>query len=813
MALPWKPYELDCVNRLLEVETEDGSVRLRFDMTLQADGVEHSLAKATVEATTPGQGGELPVRFWAPDLDWTIHLDRGADGTSLLISSELHNPTDQPIRLGECRLVSIAGDRGEAVLAGDDGNAVYLHVSGTTGPTRVHRADEAEDSFSRILLQFVSHAAGRALHLGFVPFTHQHTIHRFDYGQDGFASLECVCDFQDYLLPPGETIATETLLIEASADCHESLHHWADRAAEIYRPPIWPKTPGGWLGWSWVDAFNTDTYEDVVLRNCRAMRERLPGCDIEYAWVSIGNIKDGYPGNWLEWDTTNFPSGPEHLIGELGRLGFKLGFWCGAFWVCAGAEEKMAQLRDACLKRDGAPAMAVPHWNYGAAARLPLDQRPPIYSLDPTHPTARDFIANVFATYREWGIRYYMVDFLNAIAHPVEGAVYDEHHDPTVLRGPDLLRRGLEIVREAAGPDTYLLSSSGPNLWDVGLMDACRMGNDYGEGRAINPESYFYPASFVINGANFWTSHSYASGNLAGYYFTHRKLFVNDSANVLTLDQPVPLCEAQIVASLFGICGGPVMLGDDIATISEERLNLIRKVFPRTPEIATPVDLFDRPLPAYPRVFHNHVQADWGEWDIVTVLNYDDEALTLPISLDKVVGGAPCAPGPTTGGDQDGNGARRTRETASGLGATHRLFEFWNEQYLGLVSGEFTAVVPPRSVRVYRLSRHTKHPWVLGTDMHLMQGQAELSEVKWDRETLTLSGTATRPPGCTGTVFLSVPRGLAVTDPRGWHIARDAHDQTLVISRQFAFGDAPIEFVIGFKVYDEKIAMEELDLR
>jgi len=30
-----------------------------------------------------------------------------------------------------------------------------------------------------------------------------------------------------------------------------------------------------------------------------------------------------------------------------------------------------------------------------------------------------------------------------------------------------------------AGPETYLLSSSGPNLWNVGLMDACRMGNDY----------------------------------------------------------------------------------------------------------------------------------------------------------------------------------------------------------------------------------------------------------------------------------------------------------------------------------------------
>jgi len=432
----------------------------------------------------------------------------------------------------------------------------------------------------------------------------------------------------------------------------------------------------------------------------------------------------------------------------------------------------------------GEPVLAGGKWSYGAAAKVHAEERPALYSLDPTHPIAREFIHNVFATYREWGVRYYMVDFLNAVAHPVEGAPYDEHYDKSVLRGPDMLRTGFEIIRDAAGPDTYLLSSSGPNLWNVGYMDACRMGNDYGEGRAINPESYFYPATFVINGANFWTSHSYASGNLAGYYFTHRKLFVNDSGNVLTLDQPIPLCEAQIVASLFGICGGPVMLGDDIATISEERLNLIRKVFPRTPEIATPLDLFERPLPAYPRVFHNHVATEWDEWEIVTVLNYEDEALTLPVELRQI-----------------------------GSGGRHRLFEFWNQQYLGTIAGEFTAVVPPRSVRVYRLSRQTRHPWVMGTDMHVMQGQVELSGVKWDRETLTLSGTATRPPGCTGTIFISVPRGLAVTNPRGWHIARDAHDQTLVVTRQFAFGEAPADFSLSFKVYDEAIAMEELDLR
>lgn len=437
-------------------------------------------------------------------------------------------------------------------------------------------------------------------------------------------------------------------------------------------------------------------------------------------------------------------------------------------------------------RREGQPALALAHWSYGAAGHLPLDQRPAIYSLDPTHPKARDFIAKVYETYRQWGIRYFMVDFINAIAWPNEGVPYDDQYDKSVVRGAQMLREGLKIVREAAGPETYLLSSSGPNLQNVGLVDACRMGNDYGEGRAINPEAYFYPATFVINGANFWTSHSYASGNMAGCYYTHRKLFINDSANVMTLDKPVPVCEAQIVATIFGICGGPVMLGDDIDRMSEERLALIKKVFPRTPEVARPVDLFDRPLPDYPRLFHNHVVTDWGEWEIVSVLNYDDEPLVLPVALERL-----------------------------GLSSAdrYRVFEFWNEQYLGTVSGELRAIVPPRSARVYRLSRATGYPWVLGTDMHVMQGQVELAQVRWDRETLTLSGQVSRPAGNTGTIFVAAPKGLAVRNPQGYHIAKDAHDESLVITRQFEFANEPQTFSLQFRVYDEKYPMEELDLR
>lgn len=789
MALPWQPLEMDFQTRLITLKTADESVSLSFDFALEADGEMLGLKNATVEAAADfGERTEavVPLRYHTPPLDWEVTFQRSDDGSTLLLSSIIRNPGPEPVRLGACSLISVSPERGQVRLVGDDGNAVYLHCSGTTGPTRVHRCDETEPSFSRTLLQLVSPAAGRALHLGFVTYDRQDTIHRLDYQNREFGQLQSSCDFQDYELAAGESIASETLMIEVSEDFHESLHHFADRVAAHYQPAIWPKAPGGYLGWSWVDAFNIENYEETVLRNCRAIRRRLAGFDIEYVWVSIGNIKDGLPGNWLDWNYESFPGGPEYLVEELGKLGFKLGLWCGAFWICEGATDKLERLRDATLRKGAQPAVASSHWSYGISGRLPVEQRPAIYSLDPTHPKARDFIANVFETYRQWGIRYYMIDFINAIAYPNEGVAYDEHHDKSVIRGAQLLREGLKIVREAAGPETYLLSSSGPTMQNVGLVDAARVGNDYGEGRAINPESFFYPATFVINGANFWTSHSYASGNMAGAYFTHRKLYLNDSGNVMTLDKPVPLCEAQIVATIFGVGGGPVMFGDDIDRISEERLALIKKVFPRTSQCATPLDLFERPLPAYPRLFHNHVETEWGAWEVVAVLNYDDDPLDLRVPLQKL----------------------GLKGDASAL-----LWEFWNEQYLGAVSAEFRTVVPPRSARVYRLSRNLKHPWILGTDMHLMQGEVELSKVRWNGETLTLSGEARRPEGNTGTVFITAPRGLAVVNPQGYHIAKDAHDQSLVISRQFDFNGEPERFEIVFKITDEQYASEELDLR
>jgi len=791
MSAPYEPQWLPVTlgsDGILTLGTADGAARIRATCSLEVDGralcIAHALSP--VPPTSVAAGGEASIPFSLPGgLNCTLSISLSPDAETVLMSLSIRNGGDGSVALGRCALVSVEPGAGEVLLSGDDGNAVYLSCTGTQGHTQVHRADEGE-GFSRSLLHIVSPGAGRALHLGFTSIGSQTTVHTFTYGPGGFGSLQSVCDFEGYELWPGQQVVSEQLMVECRPQFHASLHNWADRVASTHEPSMWPKTPGGWLGWAWVDAFNSETYEDVVIRNVEAIRRRLPGVDIEYVWVSIGNIKDGMPGNWLEWDTTSFPRGHEWLVGRLRELGFTLGFWCGAFWLTSCLQDLWAELEDAMLMKDGKPVVARPEWQYGAAGRMKREDRPWITSLDPTHPKVQGFLTRVFSTYREWGIRYYMIDFLNAISGATEGAVpYDRYHDTSVLKGPALLREGLRILREAAGPETYLLGSSGPTFQTVGYMDACRVGNDYGEGRAINPESYFYPATFVINSAGFWTSHRRASDNMAAAYSTHRKLYVNDSGNVMTVDRPIPVSEAQITATIFGLSGGPVMLGDDIDRICEERLALIRKVFPRTPEIATPVDLFDRPAPDYPRVFHQRVKADWGEWDVVGVLNYETEPLTLPIALEHL-GLSP--------------------------GSEYRLWELWNEQYLGTVSGELRAIVPPRSARLYRIAPAQDTPAVLGTDLHVLQGRVELSGVAWDDAAMTLSGTATRPPGEIGSIYLIAPKGWRVREPKGLWVTKDAATEALIVRMQLQFGDEPLHWSVGFVPLDAPFDQDGIDL-
>lgn len=705
-----------------------------------------------------GQKARLTLLFNDPQIVWIIQLETSGDGRSGIIISTIKNVGHSPVQLGRCRLADVSDSGGALHMGAQPEQTVMFVMSGSQFESRVRRVRrDGKRHLSRIFTQLYNPVSRTALHLGFISFDRMNTEQEVWWDETRQAlSASVYCDCKGWPLASGASLETEQLVLHIDHDPYEGLGQWTDRAQAHYLPRIWQKPPAGWVGWSWVDPFHMEKYEDVVRRNAQAIRERLPGLEIDYLWVSLGNLEGRLAGNWLSWNKELFPNGAQSLIQYLDGLGFRFGLWAGAFWLNSGIKDKVEELRDVLLLHNGRP-VTVPSSQWGDS-----------YILDPTHPKTKAFLTNVFETYRQWGVRYYMIDFLNAISGPILGTIpVDGYFDRSVIPGPQALREGLRTIREAAGPDTYLLSSSGPTIYGAGLVDATRAGNDYGEGRPLDgPGKGFFPGTFVMNKPDYWTSHLRATNAMAAYSFMHRKLFLSDSGNVLTIDKPVSLTEAQISATIFSINGGPLMLGDDISRMTEERLQMVKQLFPRLPECARAIDLFDAPEPDYPKVFHLPVKTDWDEWHLIAVFNYQNSALRQEIRFDRL--GIPVV----------------QRQT---------IWDFWNESYLGLHSGSVQVDVLPRSVRLLRIARHRETPWLLSTDMHARQGQAEIENVHWKAETMTLDIRASRPSGYSGNAYVRVPNGYALKDPAGLWLAKDPNENCLIVRCGFEFKNTAIE--------------------
>ena len=767
-------FHFDQKTRRFSLEGPVGIQNARLGVEI--DGTPHWLDESAHVAWSGSETGEARIDFSSPPAEWRVRFDWENDGRALLISSTLENRGTKPLRLGKWRLADTT-EKTSAVHFGEHPEKVAaLICSGSAGPPlcshalapapNVHLSGSRGPFVSKTLTQWFTPGAGPALQFGFLTFDRAETVIESGWDEARHAPvMSAWTDFQGYELQPGASVNSEVLRIGFEPDPLSALEAWADAVHDRYHPPLWPSIPGGWLGWSWVDPLKSESYENVVHRNVRAIRDRLKLDEnyIQYVWVSIGNLKGLLPGNWLKWNHDLFPAGPEALVKDLSSLQFTLGLWTGIFWLNSHVTGEVEELRDAFLKYQGAP-IVINHDDLG-----------PMYVLDPTHPKAQAFIHKVYATYRQWGVRYYMIDFTDAVGGATPGThPNDGYFDKTKINGPEAWREGYRVIRQAAGDDTYLLGCD-QNFHTIGFANGQRVGSDYGEGRALyGPNRGFYPGTFVINKPDFWTSHLTGLTSMM-YSFAHRKLYLSDSGDVMTIDKPIPLADAQITAAIFGINGGPVMLGDDIDRMDQDRLLMVRAIFPRLPECARPLDMFDYAELDYPRIFHLKVEREWENWDLLAVFNLGKETLVKTLPLERL--------------KLDPKGS-------------YAVFDFWNLRFQGIESsGVISVQVPSESVKLLRIARHRDHPWLLSTDMHIRQGQAEIVDCKWDEEKMALTVRAERPAGHDGSIYAYAPKGWALVEPKGLWLARDGRDNSLVIRKPLTFEGVPVDVHMRFMRY------------
>jgi alpha-galactosidase len=192
-----------------------------------------------------------------------------------------------------------------------------------------------------------------------------------------------------------------------------------------------------------------------------------------------------------------------------------------------------------------------------------------LFALDSTHPGAAGYLRTVLQTLRGHGIDYFKLDFCYA------GALAGRRAEDV----PALVayRRGLALIRDAVGPEPYLVGCGAPILPSVGLFDAMRVSPD------IDPR--VEPAGGDLSRP----AQRSATLSTVGRAWQHGRFWVNDPDCLLA--RPA-VAERERWAEVVERYGGLRASSDRIADLDGWGLDTTRRLLSTVP----PPEPF--PLPA-----------------------------------------------------------------------------------------------------------------------------------------------------------------------------------------------------------------------
>jgi len=302
--------------------------------------------------------------------------------------------------------------------------------------------------------------------------------------------------------------------------------------------------PAGWCSWY---CFGPRVTAQQVLENLEAIAKKIPG--LKYI-----QIDDGYQpamGDWLETGAA-FGGAVQSVLRQIRDRGFEPAIWVAPF-IAEEGSNLFKQHPDWFVKdHDGSPLRS-DKVTFGGWRRGPW------YALDGTHPGAQAHLQRVFTTMRtEWGCTYFKLDanFWGAI----HGGRF---HDPRATR-IEAYRRGMQAVLKGTG-DAFVLGCNHPIWPSMGLIHGSRSSHD------IKRE---------------WKRISDTARQNLMRNWQNGRLWWNDP-DAIVLTGTLPDNEFRFHATAIYATGGMILSGDDLTTISEPRLAMLRQLEPPTGIAAT----------------------------------------------------------------------------------------------------------------------------------------------------------------------------------------------------------------------------------
>ena len=504
-------------------------------------------------------------------------------------------------------------------------------------------------------------------------------------GEGDAVVFEGRSEYGRLLVPPGATAEGEMLAIGYFDDALAGLEAYADGAAKAHRIKLPGRVPSGYCTWYHSGASNQGRTAELA---------EFCGKELKKFGFEFIQIDDGWQIGSRDFTTHNpngnYSQGMKPMAEKINRAGLTAGIW----FIPSGWDPKCPALADHAdwfVKRADGSIYSV-RWAGSC--------------LDMTHPEARAFLHDVVAQITKgWGYKYIKIDGLWSgmavkILYPSPAYRPDEIgsavlHDPSKTQ-VEAYRSGLELVREAAGPDVFIL---GCNIaqnartlgGSFGVVDGMRIGHDIGANWA------------AIRGCALPTSH---------FYFLHGKVWYNDP-DCLMLRAPLTVDQARAWGSLIAISGQMNVVSEWLPGLPPEKLDVVRRTMPNHNGLGRPVDLFENKLP---QIWHYRGTRGGRAFDLVGLFNWDP-GRPVQIELDPAQLGLP-------GGPDD----------------RYVGFDYWEDTFVPPFAGKLSFDLRPSSCRVLALERYSDRPQLVGTSRHVTQGAIDLAAVEWDEVNHTLAG-------------------------------------------------------------------------
>lgn len=438
--------------------------------------------------------------------------------------------------------------------------------------------------------------------------------------------------------------------------------------------------PVGWCSWY---EFFSDVHEKDVRANLSkivSMREAVP--------LQLLQIDDGYEkavGDWFEFNS-KFPRGLKPLAQEIRQAGLEPGLWLAPY----------------ILQRRSAVAKNHPDWlllnENGSVVNAGFGWNSLTCSLDLTISEALDYTCQVVdRAVHEWSFPYLKLDFLYA------AAIKGRYHDATQTRA-QVLHKGLEKLREAAGAEATLLACGCPIGSALGLVDLMRVSEDV----APNWEPEVFGLSFPFKHEASLPSARNAIQNILARAEMNHTWWGNDpDCLLLRREDRLTLPEIQSLATVIGMTGGSLLLSDNLTHLPDERLRIAQVLLPILPGNPEVLDQFERRFPCR---LKRRMSNPGGSYYLFAFFNWQNHESNLEINCSEW-----------------------------GLPAGRRWLarEFWNGQILQFGDRLGLPAVNAHGVRLLAVHALGSDPIYLGSDCHFSQG-AELQTWKSEEDRLQI---------------------------------------------------------------------------